>query len=824
MKFLSGKYIYKFLVSVCISAMCFSGFKAMAVPAKPGVIKFEQPGGGSVDVIIYGDENGHFITTADGYVLSELNERLYFAECDSMNGTLRPSRIQASNPSDRDAVTNSYLHKIDKAQLLRSSFQRISELNEVYSPLRKVNGKDTGSFGLLPDSAFPLRGEQRGVVILVEFSDVGFNEGYDPYDYFSRMLNEDGFSDWEGTGSAREYFIENSRGKFQPYFDVYGPVILGKPMAYYGGNDKNGNDMNPAAMIVEACMKLDDKIDFSEYDRDGDGNIDNVFVFYAGRGEASGGLPSSIWPHSWDIRAASETPIRLDGKILGKYACTNEWQKKEPDGIGTFVHEFSHVLGLPDLYATSYTKAFTPGNWSVMDQGSYNNDSRTPPMYSGFERYALGWSEAPELAGNRTIAMKSISDDDGYVLSTSDDNEKYFIEYRDKTGWDKYIPGTGMLLWHVNYSNKVWNQNVVNDDPAKQYVDLIEAGGKKDSDSRAYHSFPGAGGIRKVTVDTHPDLEAWNDNSFFLSISNIEERDGTLNAKVSTSGSVISAPTNLTVSDISVSGLTANWTAVSNASDYIVSVYEQKEGGSNSISNGFDDGLKNLKGWSTNSMMLSYSDSNVGESAPSLTFLQTGGYVDSPMINEPITAFSFWCKAFSEGTPVLLPEVTIYIKRGVDSVWEEYAAHGPKLNANGKRITFDNLPDGVKAVRLRVTGINGVLYYIDDCEIEYGTKTVYSLIPGYPLHVGNVTSYRIDDLPNGLSGAFTVTATDGENSSYESAKKSFKLPDNDSGVGVVSDGGDSEVEYYTLEGLKVSRPVKGIYICRRGSQISKVLF
>ena len=160
-----------------------------------------------------------------------------------------------------------------------------------------------------------------------------------------------------------------------------------------------GNDQRPEEMIIEACQMLDDTVDFSEYDRDGDGYIDNVFVFYAGRGEASGGASDTVWPHSWDITAATSVPYVFDGVRLDRYGCSNEWEVDRPDGVGTFVHEFSHVMGLPDLYATKYTGAFTPGAWSAMDYGPYNNDGCTPPLYSAFERYSLGWIEPLPIDG-----------------------------------------------------------------------------------------------------------------------------------------------------------------------------------------------------------------------------------------------------------------------------------------------------------------------------------------------------------------------------------------------------------------------------------------
>ena len=171
-------------------------------------------------------------------------------------------------------------------------------------------------------------------------------------------------------------------------------------MSYYGENDYRGDDSNPQKMAIEACQQLDATVDFSEYDRDNDGYIDNVYIFYAGRGEASGGSSSTVWPHSWEVSAVESQTYYFDNVILNRYACGNEWEGDKPDGVGTFIHEFSHVLGLPDLYSTSYSSAFTPGSWSAMDYGPYNNNGCTPPLYSVFEicsrldnSYRIGWTK-----------------------------------------------------------------------------------------------------------------------------------------------------------------------------------------------------------------------------------------------------------------------------------------------------------------------------------------------------------------------------------------------------------------------------------------------
>ncbi|MDE6463362.1 MAG: M6 family metalloprotease domain-containing protein [Muribaculaceae bacterium] len=334
-------------------AVSLAALTATAVPAKPGIITMTQADGTSIEVRLVGDERAHQYFTPDGYLLVNDGEQFYFATVD-ISGRPVSTGLRADAP--RTGEVSAFLARVDREQVradLNAALDRNAESAIMRGP------------GLFPESRFPGMGKQKGLVILVEYTDVKFSLS-DPHDYFNRMLNEPGFSDYGGTGSAHDFFLESSMGQFDCDFDVVGPVTLPNSMSYYGGNDWGGNDIRPAHMIRDACDLVDDEVDFSQYDRDGDGEIDNVFVFYAGRGEASGGSADTIWPHSWSATYGVGANY-YDGKLLDRYACSNEWEGTRPDGVGTFVHEFSHVLGLPDLYATSYTSSFTPGAWSTMD-------------------------------------------------------------------------------------------------------------------------------------------------------------------------------------------------------------------------------------------------------------------------------------------------------------------------------------------------------------------------------------------------------------------------------------------------------------------------
>lgn len=526
----------RILLSILASGV-FAG--AMAIPAKPGLIAYTQPDGTVINVFMVGDEHGHMVYSESGHLLIESNGRMEYAEFDS-EGFPVPSGIIVNSKTDELSVAGKLQSRnlIDRwaEKVGANKEKRVARLKEL-SAQRKITRaegdvQDENEGRLVPmnfgrcDATFPVMGEQKGLVILVAYEDIGFE--YGDFDYFNRMLNEEGFSDFGSLGSARDWFIENSDGLFLPDFDVYGPVILPNKREYYGGNDAYGSDLHPEDMAIHACQILDEEVDFSQYDRDGDGMIDNVFIFYAGKGEHDSNIKNAVWPHSWDVAAVypSEEFI-FDGVRLNHYACTCEYPSgyKRPDGIGTFVHEFSHVMGLPDLYVTTYSGGFTPGEWSVMDKGPYNNDRLTPPNYSSFEKCALGWLEyQPFTEGHMELPDLS-STNVAYALPTEKENEFYFFENRQQYGNDEFIPGHGMLVWHIDYKKSVWTLNTVNNLANHQYVDLVEADNVKSESSRSADSFPGTKNVTSFGFETKPQLASWAKKRLAFDLEDIAESE-----------------------------------------------------------------------------------------------------------------------------------------------------------------------------------------------------------------------------------------------------------------------------------------------------------
>lgn len=537
----------RLLLSILASG-AFAG--AMAIPAKPGFTQFTQPDGTVINIRTVGDEHGHMIYSEDGLLLVETDGRLEYAKFDengypvasgivakAVNAMLAKSQmLQSEVELEKWAEKMTYnrnlrIDQLYKATKMRKAATRAEgDTSENPDEPREDEMPDDG--GLVPmnfgrcESAFPVIGEQKGLVVLVEYEDIEFK--YGDLDYFHRMLNEEGFSDHGSLGSARDWFVENSNGRFLPDFDVYGPVKLPNKRSYYGGNDRYGNDERPHEMAIDACRILDEDVDFSEYDRDGDGMIDNVFIFYAGKGEHDSGISNAVWPHSWNVALGiPDEQFIFDGVQLDHYACTCEYPSgyKRPDGIGTFVHEFSHVMGLPDLYVTTYTGGFTPGEWSVMDQGPYNNDRLTPPNYSSYEKGALGWIDFKPFTEGRIEINDLSTSNEAYALPTEKRSEFFFFENRQQHGNDEFLPGHGMLVWHIDYNKNIWALNAVNNTKNHQYVDLIEADNVKSESTRAADAFPGPKNITTFGFDTKPQLSSWAKERLAFDLTDIEESE-----------------------------------------------------------------------------------------------------------------------------------------------------------------------------------------------------------------------------------------------------------------------------------------------------------
>ena len=368
------------------------------------------------------------------------------------------------------------------------------------------------------------------------------------------MMNKENYTGYTGTngrkvtytGSVRDYFSDNSAGQFQPEFDVYGPYTID-----YSQYAANGTS-NSAKLINAAVNAADADINFSQYDRDGDGYVDMIYFIFAGNGANYSGNDSRLyWPHrSVVYNPTTYGYVRKDGVYLYDYASSVELygytdypSSVTIDGIGTICHEFSHVLGLPDFYDADYEgsggESNHPDIWSVMAGGSYENYGRTPVGYSLYERYAVGFTEPQVINGEGSYTLDPIaSSNTGYRIDTPVENEYFLLENRQVNAfkWDAYLPGSGMLVFRVDETNpRVWSSNQVNNNPSHNYYELLRAGGTGHSNPNsghtgsAYDPFPGTGRVTELHNATSPaNLLTWAGNSTQWGLTNIAMSNGVI--------------------------------------------------------------------------------------------------------------------------------------------------------------------------------------------------------------------------------------------------------------------------------------------------------
>ena len=409
---------------ILVAAALLSSLLCLGIPAHPGTFVHVQPDGTTLTLRRVGDEWGHSVIDVHTGRTLRLDADGWYRE--ESEATARQRRATARS-------RRSTAHRVRAAR-----------------------------------SGEPIAvGQKHFLVVLVEFSGLSFTVK-NPQEAFRSLLNDPGYSANGGVGSARDFYYDNSHGYFEPIFDVFGPVPLPNTYSYYGANDSDGNDLRAEQAVIEACRALDGDVDFSQYDNDGDGYVDMVFMYYAGYGEADDDNDdeNTIWPHQWYIESGAGKTVTLDGVKLDSYACTNERigsgsRRGTMCGIGTACHEFGHAMGLPDFYDTDYkTNGLSDGlySYSTMCSGSYNNDGRTPPYFNMMERIMLGWkseTDLREFSASGYVTLPSIDENVAYRIPTEQDGEFFILECRGNNGWDAALPGHGLLVYHADQSERL---------------------------------------------------------------------------------------------------------------------------------------------------------------------------------------------------------------------------------------------------------------------------------------------------------------------------------------------------------------------------------
>lgn len=521
-----------------------------------------------------GDEFHHFFITPDSLPLVEQAGYFYFAL--PQGDALVSTGLRAADAGSRHAEAEAFIAGIDRSATLQAALQqgRSARRQRVLSCTGKPRQR-----------AFPTTGQQRSLAILVTFPQTSGSEATtfshpDPRSLFDDMLNKPGFDTDGATGSVRDYFLDSSSGCYDLTFDVFGPVELEKDISFYGQNFPGG-DLNAWNMVVEACRQLDDVIDFTRYDYDQDGAVDNIYVFYAGLGEANGGEAYTIWQHAAEVETIAGREFFFDGMRVNRYACSNELkpiydaatQTREMhlEGIGVVCHEFTHVLGFPDLYDVESSGQFTPASWSLMDIGSYNNNSRTPPAFSAYERMSMGWLAPQTLSVQPAdVCLPAIRSNTALLIPTEQGEGEYFVlENRQHEGWDAYLPGHGMLVWHITYNQQLWDHNRVNAS-SLQGIDLVEADNVRNEETRDGDAFPGTAGITAFSAATIPALTDNAGRDLGFQLTQITETDGEIRFKVNGGEPTLPAVSGVEITDLQPTAFTMRWEACPGATAYEV--------------------------------------------------------------------------------------------------------------------------------------------------------------------------------------------------------------------------------------------------------------
>lgn len=580
-------------ITLLVSLFCTLAITA--VPAKRSKTQVRQPDGTMITVMMRGDENFHYMCTEDGMPIVMDADKAYCYAYMADDGVLRASAQMAHDAKRRTQAENTIIigHKKEVERIASFASKRAAKRNEARfqrlagrkaamaasgNPLTRMAGA-TGGEGI------GVTGKRKGLVILADFQDVKMQSAHDNAEW-NDFFNKVGYNTLGNTGSVHDYFYSQSYGQFDLSFDVVGPVTVSKNMADYGANDEKGNDKDPGGMIYEACKLAADKVNFADYDWDGDGEVDQVFVIYAGHSEATKPelIPNTIWPHEWNLHAAGYS-LTLNGVRINTYGCTaelNDYGRTDMAGIGTACHEFSHCLGLPDIYDTSGGDCFGMDMWDVMDYGSYAGNGYRPVGYNTYQRWVSGWMQPDVLSKPTDVYdLPALSDSPkSYVIYNDYKPREYFIlENRQKTGFDTELPSHGLLVIHVDYYSLIWEDNAVNTDSSHPRFSVVAADNDRSKNTLEGDTYPGTSGNTSLTDSSQPATILFNGNSSVETtslgkpVTNISESaDGLVSFLFM--GGAPSVPTELNSVQTSATSFRASWNEVESADCYNLQLEE----------------------------------------------------------------------------------------------------------------------------------------------------------------------------------------------------------------------------------------------------------
>lgn len=816
-----------------------------AAPAYRKPFSVRQSDGTELTVMLVGDEALHYYATTDGKPLvKEAGGDFCYAAFS--NGTFVSTKCLAHNSSVRSIAESELLSSID----LTAMNAEIARTSGMRSATYKAAAQKAGS-QITPE------GDVNVAVLLVQFKDVKFT--YTKEDMNNILNTKDYVYEnpiANSIGCARDYFIAQSDGKFRPNFIVTDIVTLDNNMSYYGGNDSNGDDKKPTYMVKEGIKKADAAgFDFAVCDNNKDGEVEFVYCIYAGYSESYGADANTVWPHQWQLSAQAGT-INVDGVKCDTYACSGELVYNESyenrigktmAGVGLICHEFSHCIGLHDIYDTTYESGnWGMDYWDVMDQGNYAAEGYVPVGYSAYQRDMCGWRSLVEINSKDSYSMLPLTQGGvGYkVVNDSNKNEYYILENRKQEKWDTYLFGSGMLVIHVDYLESAWDNNTINTTKNHPRYTLIPADNKLDVYGEVTSEqfvaslkgdvWPGTSGNTELTNTSIPAAKVYTGGYMNKPITNIKYQDDVISFNFM-SGVFADAPVALPATDVTSSSFVANWEAVEDALEYTVELYKQS-----GVANGAGDKEIMLSEDFMNCTVANtaLNDENIDSYMSSTGWECENVYSESGVLRIGSSKnlgmlLTPWLE--TSGNVVTTLDASLYNTKDAGVVLtvgyydcdsELISSGNFEITGTNEKISFSASVDGYFFVALYTefsTGNKRVK--IDNLNVCKETSVKRELVKTIAT---SATSYEFKNLEEGVTYLYRVKASDNKASSaFSDYVEVALLP---TGIDeVVADGDWCEV--YAISGVKVysgckdAMPTlsKGVYVVVTASGAHKIV-
>lgn len=548
-----NRFMKKYFLFLCVLIINLASFsqsvKSRGATAYPYFIEVSQPDGSIVHLVKKGDAVLNWYETDKGErVLRNSGKWFSYAVVDSRgymiaSDTFVQSRGLSAQFSKKSTnVSKTIFFSLDQIKEKESAYFRENRnVKSLYSTNNSSSIYNVSSSNNIDRvyGSFPSIGNNKVLLILAEFTDEPHK--IDPA-VFSDLMNKSNYNENGALGSFRDYYLENSYGELDIETDVlkdeYGDYVwvkLPHDKAFYGAN-VNGNDKNPEQMVVDAVYEaMKYGLDFSVYDNDGDGDVDNLMIIHSGYGEEASGGDEAIWSHSFSLRH-TDNVIDIGSVVIDDYITFPELRSNSGEKlthIGVLAHEFGHALGLPDYYPTNNGSAYGLGDWDIMDHGSWNAYGAVPAQHNAFSKSLLGWVDIPLLQLEETpvegyIELQDITDiksGSAFKIETKTENDFFVIENRQQRLFNTNIPYHGLLIYHVDRTDKlIWDNNVVNNESSHERMKLLMAGG--DRNDELSMPFPGINNVELIDDFSNPNLLNWNDEYSDVELSNISENNG----------------------------------------------------------------------------------------------------------------------------------------------------------------------------------------------------------------------------------------------------------------------------------------------------------